>query len=62
MNESKGLKILIGVLLVCVISLSGYIVYYKFFDKSNVTNQLDNNKENNNHDDKKDKVVNTEKD
>ena len=62
MNESKGLKILIGVLLVCVISLSGYIVYYKFFDKSNVTNQLDNNKENNNHDDKKDEVVNTEND
>lgn len=62
MNESKGLKILIGVLLVCVISLSGYIVYYKFFDKSNVTNQVDNNKENNNQDDKKDEVVNTEKD
>lgn len=62
MNESKGLKFLIGVLLVCVISLSGYIVYYKFFDKSNVTNQVDNNKKNNNQDDKKDEVVNTEKD
>ena len=61
MNESKGLKILIGVLLVCVISLSGYIVYYKFFDKSNVTNQVDNNKENNNQNDKKDELVNTEK-
>ena len=62
MNESKGLKFLIRVLLVCVISLSGDIVYYKFFDKSNVTNQVDNNKKNNNQDDKKDEVVNTEKD
>lgn len=62
MNEGKGLKVLIGVLLVCVISLSGYIVYYKLFNKSN-TNTVVDNKTNNeekkdeNNNDKKDEAV-----
>lgn len=51
MNEGKGLKVLIGVLLICVISLRGYIVYYKLLNKSN-TNTVVDNKTNN--DEKKD--------
>lgn len=67
MNEGKGLKVLIGVLLVCVISLSGYIVYYKFFNKNDVTNQVDNKidneeKKDENNNDKKDEVVEVQKD
>lgn len=51
-DKSKGLKILIGILIFCVISLSGYIVYYKFFDNSNATNQADNEDKNDNNEEK----------
>lgn len=60
MNEGKGLKILIVVLVLCIVGLSGYLVYYKFIDKGNTTNEVDNktnNEEKKDNDDKKDEVV-----